>query len=214
MCLLVHGKLLNLATRAKLHVALFIWWRWYFCWIPLSERCRIDLKIILFGWAELVFWINFSTHVQFVKVGQNSNVGSQAPKVVSHTLSHGYKKERHDPHFIIHSSHTSLSHLIGSYNLRGFSLLHTCEIRFEDAAAGGTKTKVKRWLWQQLTASLSAILTTDFDICVDQNCGLFWVVFDFDGRSSLTEFDQACLEAELLVWPAKTLLSRASCWLL
>ena len=28
---------------------------------------------------------------------------------------------------IIHSSHTSLSHLIGSYNLRGFSLLHTCE---------------------------------------------------------------------------------------
>ena len=120
---------LNLATRAKLHVALLIWWRWYFCWIPLSERCKIDLKIILFGWAELVFWIYFSTHVQFVKVGQNCNIGSQAPKVVSHTHSHGYKKERHDAHFIIHSSHTSLSHLIGSYNLRGFSLLHMCETR-------------------------------------------------------------------------------------
>ena len=69
----------------------------------------------------------FSTHVKIVKVGQNCNVGSQAPKDVSHTHSHGYEKERHDAHFIIHSSHTSLSHLIGSYNLRGFSLLHACE---------------------------------------------------------------------------------------
>ena len=57
---------LKLATRAKLHLGQLIWWRWYFCWIPLSERCKIDLKI-LFGWAEVGFWIYFS-HVQIVKV--------------------------------------------------------------------------------------------------------------------------------------------------
>ena len=35
--------------------------------------------------------------------------------------------------------------------------------------------------------------------CVDQICGLFCVVLDYDGRPSLTEFDKACLEDELLV---------------
>ena len=112
---------LKLETRAKFHFGWFIWWRWYFCLIPLSKRCKIDLNIILFGWAEVGFWIYF-LHMQFVKVGQNCNVGSQAPKDVSHTLSDGYKKERHKPHLIINSSHTFLSHLIGSYNLRGLSL--------------------------------------------------------------------------------------------
>ena len=32
-------------------------WCQYFYWIPLSERCKLDLKIILIGWAEHVFWI-------------------------------------------------------------------------------------------------------------------------------------------------------------
>ena len=57
-----------------------------FLWIPLSERCKIDLKIILIRWAEHLFWIN-STSVQ----GQpelQCRLG--APTNVSHTLTDGY----------------------------------------------------------------------------------------------------------------------------
>ena len=67
----------------------------------------------------------FSTHVQVVKVGQKCNVGSQAPTGVSLTPNHGYKLERDDAHFIINSSHTSLSHMIGLYNLEEASLSST-----------------------------------------------------------------------------------------
>ena len=44
-------------TRSKLHVVMLRWRCQYFYWIPLSKRCKIDLKIILIGWAEHVFWI-------------------------------------------------------------------------------------------------------------------------------------------------------------
>lgn len=46
--LLSDGYVLKLETRAKLHVGHIIYGSWYFYWIPLIERCRIDLKIIWF----------------------------------------------------------------------------------------------------------------------------------------------------------------------
>ena len=80
---LVERECLFWATRSKLHVALLIWWWLYFCWIPLLERCKIDLKIILFGWAEHIFWFCFP---HMCKVGQICNVGLQAQKMC-HTPS-------------------------------------------------------------------------------------------------------------------------------
>ena len=84
------------------------------------------------------FWMNrswilnlFSTHVQFVKVCQNCNVGSQAPKDVSHTLTDRYKKES----LLIWTS-THLTHLSPSDSFvqpqETFSLLCTCEREAED----------------------------------------------------------------------------------
>jgi len=40
--------LLKLATRTKLHVGHLLYGSWYFSWIPLIKRCRVDLKIIRF----------------------------------------------------------------------------------------------------------------------------------------------------------------------
>ena len=81
----------------------------------------------------------FFTRVQIVKVGQICNVGSQAQNDVSLTANHGYKLERHDVHFIINSSHTSLSHLIGSYKAKRLSLSSTCvkeKLKFSDYVKG------------------------------------------------------------------------------
>jgi len=44
----LHATLLKLTTRAKLYVGNLIYGSGYFSWIPLFERCRIDLKIIRF----------------------------------------------------------------------------------------------------------------------------------------------------------------------
>ena len=43
-CIALKVFLLKLATRAKIHVGHLINGNWYFSWIPLIERCRIDLK--------------------------------------------------------------------------------------------------------------------------------------------------------------------------
>ena len=68
----VVGTLLKLATRAKLHMGHLIYGSWYFSWIPLFERCRIDIKIILFRHIFMEIWI-YLCYWQFVKVGQQTN---------------------------------------------------------------------------------------------------------------------------------------------
>jgi len=50
---------------------------WYFSWIPLSERCRIDLKIIRFWHVQMKLWIYFD-YAQIVKVNKQTYVGSEA----------------------------------------------------------------------------------------------------------------------------------------
>ena len=62
---------LKLATRAKLHVGHLIYGSWYFAWIPLIERCRIDLTIIRFRHVFMEIWIYLYSW-QFVKVGQQA----------------------------------------------------------------------------------------------------------------------------------------------
>jgi len=53
----VVSGLLKLATRDKLHVGHLIYGSWYFSWIPLVERCRIDLKIIRLSHVFMEIWI-------------------------------------------------------------------------------------------------------------------------------------------------------------
>jgi len=50
-------SMLKLATMAKFHFGQLIWWKWWFHWIPLFKRTKIDLKIIKFGQAKMCFWI-------------------------------------------------------------------------------------------------------------------------------------------------------------
>ena len=87
--------------------------RWrcqYFYWIPLSERCKIDLKIILIRWAEHLFWI----YSKYVQVGQNWNVGLK-PQQMCHTPSlMDINRSMLEVIFTHPSSHILSPHLIGS----------------------------------------------------------------------------------------------------
>jgi len=58
---------LKLATRVKLHMGHLIYDNWYFSWIPLLKRCRIDLKIIWLWDVQMKLWIYFD-YGQIIKV--------------------------------------------------------------------------------------------------------------------------------------------------
>ena len=97
--------------------------RWrcqYFYWIPLSERCKIDLKIILIRWAEHLFWI----YSKYVQVGLKVLCPSSC---VTHPHWWIYIGQRWRTFSLISSSHISLSSSDWFDDLEGSSL-HTCEI--------------------------------------------------------------------------------------
>ena len=125
----------------------FMLWclRWrcqYFYWIPLSERCKIDLKIILIRWAEHLFWI----YSKYVQVGLKVLYPSSC---VTHPHWWIYIGQRWRT---IHSSHphTFLSHhLIGSMTLE--ALLSTCG-----------KIPAAAHLWFRSRVSAATLTSVDF----------------------------------------------------
>jgi len=111
------ANLLKLATRAKLHMDHLIYDSWYFSWIPLSERCRIDLKIIQFWHVQMKIWI-YLCYGQIVKVGQQTHVGSEAQQSRLFILGVAYNRRWLSLIWTHSSSHIRLSlspHWLGTY---------------------------------------------------------------------------------------------------
>lgn len=203
--------MLNLATRAKLHLGQLIWGSWSFYWIPLSEKCRVDLKIIPFLHVQMELWIYFD-YEQIVKVGKQTHVGSKAQQSPLFILNVAYRYMVPPPHLDTSFTHTSL--LIGYGFLRPLSL-HTCEegtvlllsmrwttmTIFDCSFVWGISVWVDHISRHEIQVCLTNIDCTRaccwVDICWLDFFGLFLGWFDMLLEAELTKFDRVVLEVKI-----------------
>ena len=167
--------------------------RWrcqYFYWIPLSERCKFDLNIILIQWAEHLFWI----YSKYVQVGLKWNVGLK-PQQLCHTPSLMDINRSMLEVIFTHPSHQILSpHLIGSITLEALLHPHVGKLQQEDFCFWPRvfqRIFDQHWLWSTL-GQIDPKLGRNFDFLSSHFLAL---------KSRLTiDFDRATLTLLLLLF--------------